>query len=49
MIQSKNIELGFYADFTNQSKEEYCQQLYGMSYDDFIKKSKTAALLWKQS
>ena len=37
--------VGFYADFTNQSKEEYCQQLYGMSYDDFIKKSAAQQLI----
>lgn len=37
--------IGFYADFTNQSKEEYCQQLYGMSYDDFIKKSAAQQLI----
>ena len=37
--------IGFYADFSNLSKDEYCQQQYGISFDDFVKKSVTQQLI----
>lgn len=37
--------IGFYADFSNLSKDEYCQKQYGLSFDDFVKKSATQQLI----
>ena len=37
--------IGFYADFSNLSKEEYCQKQYGLSFDDFVKKSAAQQLI----
>lgn len=37
--------IGFYADFSNLSKDEYCQKQYGLSFDDFVKKSVVQQLI----
>ena len=37
--------IGFYADFSNMSKEEYCQNQYGLSFDEFVKKSAAQQLV----
>ncbi len=37
--------VGFYADFSSLSKDEYCQQQYGLSFDEFVKKSAAQQLI----
>lgn len=37
--------IGFYADFSSLSKDEYCQQQYGLSFDEFVEKSAAQQLI----
>lgn len=40
-----NESIGFYADFTNMSKDEYCQSQYGLTFDEYVKKSAAQQLI----
>ena len=37
--------VGFYADFSSLSKDEYCQKQYGLSFDEFVQKSVAQQLI----